>query len=329
MCKGRDTHGERWGRAGSGSAALPAGTRARGKWKRKGTPHEPFPCPGGAGGASPPFPAGPAGLCSGHTCPESPGPSPGAGAEPGRSLLLFDGLWMDQPAQLPWGLPGQDCEGGSPAPQEDENPVCQATRRRRDLQDRLELWEVRFSCWRRGSAFPQYPAVPSWLPRADFSPPRPGFAVRGVRFDQGWGDLRGKGRLVSSGLGGGLCSLQGKSFSYRSPFIREQEYVWAEILINARSAADRSAAAPGLLSNGAAEFGHSPSLQGQDCLCPALPSLPMAPCRVPSGTSPWRVPMTQGTPFGMEQGGHAPSPELGHPQTPGECFWGVGEVLPG
>lgn len=89
------------------------------------------------------------------------------------------------------------------------------------------------------------------------------------------GGFKGQGQICEL-CSGGICSLRGISFSYRFPFIREQEYVWAEILINPCSAADQSAAAPGLLSKGAAEFGHSPSLQarGQDCLYPPLSPLP-------------------------------------------------------
>lgn len=145
----------------------------------------------------------------------------------------------------------------------------------------------------------------------------------------------------------GVCSLRGISFSYRFPFIREQEYVWAEILINPRSAADQSAAAPGLLSKGAAEFGHNPSLQAgaQDCLHPFYPLLPyrragsrgsLAPgstLQEHSSPFPCRVPMPRGAPFGMEQDGRAPSPELWgthrQKEAPGEYFWSVGKVLPG
>lgn len=90
----------------------------------------------------------------------------------------------------------------------------------------------------------------------------------------------------------GVCSLRGISFSYRFPFIREQEYVWAEILINPRSAADQSAAAPGLLSKGAAEFGHNPSLQagGQDCLHPPLPPPALREGRKPGKPGPRQHP---------------------------------------
>lgn len=91
-------------------------------------------------------------------------------------------------------------------PKKDEHPVFQVTSERRKMQDRPMLWEVRFSCGRRGSAFPPYPAVPSWLPQGDFLPHCLGLLSGGVRFEQGWGDLRGRGRLVSSARGGSAAS---------------------------------------------------------------------------------------------------------------------------
>lgn len=134
-----------------------------------------IPSSGGTLGACTPFPMGPGGLCSGHICSEFAGLSTGAGAEPGQQLLVFGGNeamgsgCISQLSSLGITLT-RTLKGVLQHPKKDENPVCQTTSARRKMQDRLVLWEVRFSCWRRGSAFPPYPAVSSWLPQSNFLP---------------------------------------------------------------------------------------------------------------------------------------------------------------